>query len=415
MTEMTIPRAWTHGEDCPVGGLAVHELFLAHARRDPDALAVRQWDTRLTYRQLAATASALAERLSEAGLRRGAPVGICMRRTPWLTASMLGVLMAGGAFVPLDLDQPVQRLRTICLDAKIEIALVDGAGRQRLAGVVGTLVTAGESGSSEAVPAGARPVGWDDPAYIMYTSGSTGRPKGVVVSHRNLAAFAAAANRYLGDSPGYRQAGFAAVGFDVSVYEFVAPLVYGASLHLVSEAERADAGRLQRFLEEHRVTRAFLPPVLLPLLDPDRLPALRDVIVGGEPCDPRQVGRWAVRGSRRFHNWYGPTEATVAVLGIELDGRWDKPLPIGRPLPGCRVYVLDEDLSVCPPGRTGELYIGGPQVAQGYVGGASENARFVTGLGLDTDGDGGAGTLYRTGDRRRVVSRPCRPAGEDPR
>jgi amino acid adenylation domain-containing protein len=401
----TTPRAWFHGDRCHVPELAVHELFLQRARRDPDALAVRQWDKRISYEQLASQSAALAGRLKAAGVGRGNRVGIGMRRTPWLPSSELAVLMAGGAFVPLDLDQPADRLKTIVDDAGIRVGLVDGDGGERLAGVVDELLFVDSpSGGAladrvdEIARCDVTPVGPDDIAYIMYTSGSTGRPRGVMVSHRNLRSFAAAISQHLGDDSRYRLAAFAAVGFDVSVYEFFTTLAQGASLHLVSETERADPERLQRFLQAHRVTRVLLPPVLLPLLDPDRLPGIRDLMVGGEACDPRQVGRWAVPGQRRFFNWYGPTEATVAVTGAELTGHWDKPLPLGRPLPGCSIYLLDKDMRICAPGQPGELYVGGPQVASGYVSGPG-NERFVPDPFRDPASAGeAAGLLYRTGD-----------------
>jgi len=402
MADAAIARSWTHGDRSHAPFRAVHELFLQQAQRDPDALALRQWDERLTYQQLANAAAELAGRLREAGVVSGSRVGICMRRTLWLPVSELAVLMARGAFVPLDLDQPAERLRAIAEHAGIEVALVDTDGGEVLAGVVDRLIGLESSGTD--APSAARaefgPAALDDAAYVMYTSGSTGRPKGVMVSHGNLSAFAVAANQHLGGATGYRLAAFAAVGFDVSVFEFFASLVCGASIHLVSEAERADTERLQRFLEAHRVTRVFLPPVLFALLDPGRLPSLREVIAGGEPCDPRQVERWAVPGRRRFYNWYGPTETTVAVIGTELSGRWDRPLPLGRPLPGCRAYILDQDMVMCAAGQPGELFIGGPQVSLGYVSSPQENAeRFVP----DPFGEfpalpGERGILYRTGD-----------------
>jgi amino acid adenylation domain-containing protein len=402
MTELMVPRAWIDGEECHVPDLAVHELFLVQARRDPEAIAVRQWSKRLSYGKLAAIATGLARSLLAAGMAPGDRVGICMRRFPLLPASEIGVLLAHGTFVPLDPDQPAQRLRTIVEDAAIDIALVDSEGERILSEVVGRLINAGSPGAAAASRGDGElgRVDADDLAYIMYTSGSTGRPKGVMVSHGNLTAFTTAANQSLGGPFNYRQAAFAAIGFDVAVYEFFTPLICGASIQIVPEAERADANRLQRFLEVHQTTRVFLPPVLTPLLDPERLPYLREVIVGGEACDPRQVERWAAPGLRKFYNWYGPTEATVAVLGIELDGSWDRPLPLGRPLPGSSVYILDADGQICPPGVAGELFLGGRQVTRGYVSSPQNEAdRYVPDPFTDSVPRAGVRrVLYRTGD-----------------
>jgi amino acid adenylation domain-containing protein len=399
MTELVVPRDWIDGEECHVPDLAVHELFLLQARRNPGAIALRQWSKRLSYGKLAATSTKLARSLLAMGMAPGDRVGICMRRSPQLPASEMGVLLTHGTFVPLDPDQPAQRLRAIVEDAAIDIALVDSEGERMLTGVVGRLINVGAPGAAVMGRGDLKVsrVNANDLAYIMYTSGSTGRPKGVMVSHKNLAAFIAAANQCLGGPFNYRQAAFAAIGFDVAVYEFFTPLVCGASIQLVPEAERADANRLQRFLEVHQTTRVFLPPVLTPLLDPDRLPCLREVIVGGEACDPRQVERWASPGVRKFYNWYGPTETTIAVLGVELDGSWSRPLPLGRPLPGSSVYIVDAEGQICPPRVVGELLIGGPQVTQGYVNSPRDRAhRYVP--DLFTPGTGAGHILYRTGD-----------------
>ncbi len=402
MTEVTIPRAWIDGDACHVPGFAVHELIRFQARRNPDAIAIEQWDQLLTYQQFTDAAQALADRLRAAGAGPGSRIAICVRRTPWLPVSEVAVLMAGCAFVPLDPDHPAHRLRAIAQDAGAEIVLADTASESLLRGFAGQVINVEmpADGDRMGVSDAPEPVSLDDVAYIMYTSGSTGRPKGVMISHRNLTAFVTAVNQHLGDEI-YQLAAFAAVGFDVSVFEFFAPLTCGSSIQLVAEAERADAELLQRFLETHKSSHAFLAPAVLPLLDPDRLTSLRAVMVGGEACDPRQVGRWAIPGVRRFYNWYGPTEATVAVVGTELSGSWDKPLPIGRPLPGCSVYVLDEDFAVCPPGVAGELFAGGPQVGLGYVANPQETAeRFVPDPYDDDQGPEAREPrkLYRTGD-----------------
>jgi len=401
-------RDWTNGEPCTVPGLPVHEMFRLQARRCPEALALRQWQERLTYCEVEERATALVARLASSGVRIGTRVGICMRRGLWLPIAELAVLMSGGAFVPLDPDQPAQRLRGIVADAGIEIAVTDGTGAELLPGSVDRIVVERLRNHDGQPPPVAEPeLGRNAIAYVMYTSGSTGQPKGVMVSHRNLAAFVTAINQHLGEAPGYELAAFAAVGFDVSVFEFFAPLSHGSALHLVPDAERADADLLQNFLEEHQSSHAFLPPALLPLLNPGRLGDLRSLIVGGEACDPRQVGRWTTNG-RRFYNWYGPTEATVAVVGTELHGDWERALPIGRPLPGSRIYIVDDQMKLCAPGETGELLVGGPQVSLGYVARPEETAiRFVpdpfqAGSGADTEAEpGGPQMLYRTGDLAR--------------
>ncbi|MEV4899182.1 AMP-binding protein, partial [Nonomuraea sp. NPDC055795] len=341
----------------------LHDLVLAQAGRTPDATAVRQGDRDLTYRELVSAAATLAHRLRELGAGPEARIGICHRRTPDLLVCVLGVLMSGGAYVPLDPSHPRRRLSGIVEDAGITTVVADATGAERLAGLPVRLEAVPRPGDGEP-PARVTPSG--AAAYVLYTSGSTGRPKGVVVSHDSAVSFVRMAGEVFGLDAGCRSIGFAALGFDVSVLDVFAPLARGGSVMFIPEEDRVDPVRLQRFLERHQVTWGTIPPALLPLLEPDRLPWLRDLLTAGEPAGPEQVARWST-GGRRFFNWYGPTETTVCVVGTELGGVWDRPLPIGYALPGCRAYILDDLLRPCPPGTPGELCIGGPQLARGYL------------------------------------------------
>ncbi|MEV0315074.1 amino acid adenylation domain-containing protein [Nonomuraea fuscirosea] len=403
----------------------LHDLVLAQAGRTPDATAVRQGDRSLTYRELVTAAAELAHRLRGLGAGPEVRIGICRRRTPDLLVCVLGVLMSGGAYVPLDPSHPRRRLAGIIEDAGITTVVADETGTELLTGLPirletpphptteptpatltapdePTTRTTSGTPAPRVVPAG-RPLTGAAPepgpppgaaAYVLYTSGSTGRPKGVVVSHASAVAFVRMAGEVFGLDAGCRSIGFAALGFDVSVLDVFAPLARGGSVMFVPDEARVDPVLLQRFLERHQVTWGTIPPALLPLLEPDRLPWLRDLLTAGEPAGPEQVARWAT-GGRRFHNWYGPTETTVCVVGTELEGVWDRPLPIGFALPGCRAYILDDLLRPCPPGTPGELCIGGPQLARGYLDRPGLSAeRFVP----DPYGEPGA-RMYRTGDQ----------------
>ncbi|MEV0198798.1 amino acid adenylation domain-containing protein [Nonomuraea sp. NPDC050691] len=370
-------------------------LITAQAAKTPDAPAVRQWDDVLTYAQLVEQARALAGRLRELGVGPETRVGLCARRTPLMPVAVLGVMLAGGAYVPLDPGHPRKRLEEVLEDAGIAVIVVDGRGGELLDGCGRTLVAASDGAAapreSGAVPDDAALP--DNAAYVIYTSGSTGRPKGVVVSHRSAVAFATSTAAHFGLDASCRSVAFSALGFDVSVLDMLAPLTAGGCVQLVPDEDRVDPARLQRFLEAHDVTWGFIPPALLPLVDPARLPCLKDVVTAGEPPGPEQVARWSAHA--RFHNWYGPTESTVCVVGGEFDGVWERPLPIGRPLSGCRAHILDEELNECPPGVPGELFIGGPQVSRGYLGRPGLTAeRFVP----DPFAAEPGARLYRTGD-----------------
>ncbi|WP_242454354.1 non-ribosomal peptide synthetase [Bailinhaonella thermotolerans] len=387
------------------------ELIVAQAARTPGAVAIRQWDTRMTYGALAEAALNLAAELRRRGVGPETRVGVCARRTPLMPVSALGIMLAGGAYVPLDPAHPRDRLTGVIEDAGIGIVVADAPGRALLAGAPAVLLDPSAAPPSPGSPPGPAagsppgatprepygPAGPGNAAYVLYTSGSTGRPKGVVVSHRSAVAFVTMAAESFGLDASCRSIAFSALGFDVSVLDMFAPLTRGGAVQLVPDEDRVDPGRLRRFLREHDVTWGFIPPALLPLLDPRELPELRDLVTAGEPPGPEQVARWAAPG-RRFHNWYGPTETTVCVVGTELTGEWDRPLPIGHALPGCTAHILDEDMRPCPPGVAGELHIGGPQVARGYLNRPGLTAaRFVPD---PFSGEPGA-RLYKTGDQVR--------------
>lgn len=370
----------------------VPDLVVAQARRRPEALAVRQWDERLTYADLVGAAARLAGRLCEVGVGPEVRVGVCLRRRPALVAALLGVHLAGGAYVPLDPDLPARRLEELVADAGLEVVVTDDACRDLLVAPGLRLVDAGE-GDARAAP-GPCPAHPECAAYVLYTSGSTGRPKGVVVTHRSVAAFAAAMAALAGVNGSSRVLAYASIGFDVSVMDILVPLSAGGAAMLVPDADRVDPARLQRFAEAHGVTWGTPPPALLPLLDPGRLPDWRVVTTGAEAPGPEQVERWTA-GGRRFFNCYGPTEATVCVTAFEASGRWDRPLPIGRPYGANRVHVVDAGLRPAPAAEPGEVLIGGPGLARGYLGRPDLTAQaFVP----DPFGPEPGGRLYRTGD-----------------
>ncbi|MFF3436967.1 amino acid adenylation domain-containing protein [Streptosporangium sp. NPDC002721] len=433
-TTAPAPAAWTAGPSHTSPDALLCDLVAAQAARTPSAPAIRQWGTVLTYRELIGAATTLALRLRALGVGPEDRVGLCARRTPLMTVAVLGIMMAGGAYVPLDPAHPRRRLDEVLDDAGVAVVVADGHGRMLLDGCGRPLVepetdsapaavsenTSGTTGeitagtpreslteiaaertgaSPDEIPGipdgitGGGPALPGNAAYVLYTSGSTGRPKGVVVSHASAVAFASAAAAHFGLDGTCRSIAFSALGFDVSVLDMLAPLTVGGCVQLVPDDDRTDPARLQRFLEAHDVTWGFIPPALLPLVDPARLPHLRDLVTAGEPPGPEQVARWSAH--TRFHNWYGPTETTVCVVGTELSGTWERSLPIGYPLRGCRAHVLDEDMRECPVGVPGELYIGGPQVSRGYLGLPGMTAeKFVPD---PFDAVPGA-RLYRTGD-----------------
>ncbi|RZU76664.1 amino acid adenylation domain-containing protein [Micromonospora kangleipakensis] len=375
------------------------DLILAAAARRGPAVAVRQWHEVLSYTELVDRAGALAATLRGHGVGPETRVGICAERRPDLLVAVLGVLLAGGCYVPLDRAHPQRRFREIARDAGLSTVVIDKAGREALSDPDLRLVNIPTEPVGPPPAAVACPARPDNAAYVLYTSGSTGRPKGVVVSHRSVVAHVTAFGAYSGADETCRAFGFAPLGFDASVQDLFIPLVAGGEIALVPDADRVDPVRLQRFAEAHRVTWGCLPAALLPLLDPDRLPHWRTVFTGIESPAPEQVERWtgpADRPTRWFSNGYGPTEATVCVTGYLASGSWDGPVPMGRPLANHRIHLVDADGDLVPPGTPGEVLIGGVGLARGYLGRPALTAeRFVPD---PFSGEPGA-RLYRTGDR----------------
>ncbi len=381
----------TAGPALPFPDRRLPDLVAEHARAAPTAVAIQQGDQSVSYAELAATAAALAATLAQGGGGPEVLVGVCADRTPSLIAALLGVLQAGCAYVPLDPSLPAARLHDIAREAGLAAVVCDPAGEQRMAGAGAPAVPI-PPWTDTAGPPAACPAGGSGAAYVMFTSGSTGRPKGVVIPHEALTEFVTSLAAMAGLDRDSRVLAFASLGFDASVIEILAPLAAGATVALIGAADRADPVRLQRFCRSHRVSAAFIPPAVLPLLDPAELPDLTTVMTGSEAPGPEQVGRWTA-GGRRFLNLFGPTEATVLVTWFEATGDWDRPLPIGAPAANHRVHVVDATLTEVDPGPPGELLVGGPGLARGYLGDPALTARrFVP------DPDTAGGRLYRTGD-----------------
>ncbi|GAA2642784.1 amino acid adenylation domain-containing protein [Streptomyces vastus] len=388
----------TSAHDHPNGMDTLHGLFERQAVATPEAVAVVQEGTVLTYAELSEAACRLAERLRERGARRGGSVGVLLDRSPELVVALLAVLKSGAAYIGLETAYPPRRLGV----------MLDNAG----AALVVTRTDLADRVPTDACPvvlvderAGSRPGGGlprtsarpGDLAYIMYTSGSTGRPKGVMVEHRCVTAFLAGIGSRVGFGPETRTLQFAGITFDATIGEIFGPLTNGGAVVLPPPGADLIGPGLARLLEQERVTTAFLPPSVLGVLPDAELPDLRTLVVGGEVVPPEVVERWG-RG-RDFHVAYGPTETTLIVT--TSDRRLpDRPPPIGHPLPGVEAYVLDADLWPVAPGTVGELFLGGPTVSRGYLGQPGLTADlFVPHPFAEQPG----ARLYRTGDLARVL------------
>ncbi|HEY4455076.1 MAG TPA: amino acid adenylation domain-containing protein [Pseudonocardiaceae bacterium] len=390
-----ITRQWNHAEAAPVPELGLPDLVSAQALRTPDAIAVAVGTEQLSYAALDARVTRLARHLRSLGVRSDVPVAVCLERGPELVISLLGVMRAGGAYLPLDPTYPAERLAYMLRDSTAPILLTQRDLVDRLP-TTAQVVLLDEQWPAIRAEHDETPlpdVPLDGLAYVIYTSGSTGRPKGTMVSHRGIAALAGAQADGLGIGAGSRVLQYASLSFDASLLELIMALPSGAALCLAPRERPLPGPDLVRLLDEQAVTTVMLPPSALAVLPDADLPALRTITAGGEACAEDLVARWA-RG-RRFHNLYGPTEATICTSMAEcLPG---EPVGIGRPIASSSAYVLDAELRPVPAGVPGELYLGGPGLARGYLGRQGLTAsRFVP----DPFGPAGA-RLYRTGDRVR--------------
>ncbi|MEW2501000.1 amino acid adenylation domain-containing protein [Amycolatopsis sp. NPDC047767] len=389
----------------------VHEYFEDQADRTPDAVAVEFEDTTLTYAELDARANRLARQLRAAGVRPDSVVGIALPRGPELMVSLLAVLKAGGAYLPLDTGYPPARIELMLADSRARVVITD-------TGEVGTEVRGALATAPQllcvrrdaAEIAGRRPgrvripVHRRDVAYVIYTSGSTGRPKGVMNEHRGVV------NRLLWMQDAYRLAPGEGVlqktptSFDVSVWELFWPLMTGARCVLAKPGGQGDPEYLARLIVARDVTTVhFVPSMLDAFLAADDLHGcggtLRRIVCSGEELPAGLVDEAARRlpGVGVF-NLYGPTEAAVDVTWHECVPGAGPRVPIGKPIAGVRTYVLDPAGEPVPHGVAGELMLGGIQVARGYHERPALTAeRFVP----DPFGEPGE-RLYRTGDLARV-------------
>ncbi|MER5985206.1 amino acid adenylation domain-containing protein [Streptomyces sp. NPDC001787] len=373
------------------------EEFAAQVRRRPDAEALVCRDRSLDYAELDRRANRLAHALIERGVRPQDPVVVLLGRDIEMTVALFGVAKAGAVYVPMDTSYPRERLAYMFDDIAPAAAVTTGAELPVDRGIPvlrlddpATLASVPDTDPAEA-RAGLTE---DALAYVIYTSGTTGRPKGVGVTHRGVPDLIALQEEVVGVTEHDRYLHFASTGFDVAFWQTMVPLLSGGTSVIAPEEVRVPGDELLDYITEHRVTGVNLLPSFLAAMPDDRT-VDPDVffVVGAERLDPELARRWG-EGRRALFNAYGPTEVTINSTTWHYDPDDTGPLPIGRPDPNVRAYVLDGGLQPAGVGVTGELYLAGPSLARGYLGRpALTAAAFVA----DPFGPPGE-RMYRTGD-----------------
>ncbi|MGI5138015.1 MULTISPECIES: amino acid adenylation domain-containing protein [unclassified Streptomyces] len=390
-------------------GTSLDALFRAAAARTPDAVAVRDGSARLTYAELAGAAREQARLLRAAGVRPGDRVLVGVERSVAEAVAVLGVLWSGAAYVGVEQSATDAHLARIVARARPSAALVgpvagDAARRFR---ALGTEPVAVWEPSWRPTDADGEELAPEDPArlaYVAFTSGSTGEPKGVAVPHRAVIRLVHEAG-FVRLGPGERMLRLSPLAFDASTLEVWGALLTGTTLE-VHPAGLASPTELGAFLREREITVAWLTAGLFRLVEefaPDSLGGLRQLLTGGDVVPHEHTARVLARHPGIVvTNGYGPTENTTFTTthSVSSPDEVDGPLPIGRPVPGTRVYVLDGRRRLLPPGAIGELYAAGAGLADGYLGDADETARSFGEFSPDVPE-----RLYRTGDIVRIDSR----------
>ncbi|WP_190816260.1 non-ribosomal peptide synthetase [Saccharopolyspora pogona] len=371
------------------------ELFEEQVRRTPQNTAVEA-GRKLSYTELNERANRLARLLVSRGVGPERLVALALPRSVDVAVAVLAVVKAGAAYLPVDPDYPAERIAFMLDDAEPALVIADATTADRFPDAELLVLdeqTAGEFPSADLTDADrAHALTTAHPAYVIYTSGSTGKPKGVVVSHAGLTGLVANQRKNFPADEGDRVLQFVSLSFDVSVTELCLSLLSGACL--IVPPRGLSGEELAAFLAEQEITHAFFPSAVLASMPRIELPALRTVVVGGETPADEVVQYWSQ--DRRLVNGYGPTEATVCATASDPlePGR---SIPIGRPIPGARVHVLDAALRPVAPGVVGELYLAGPGLARGYLRRQTVTAERFVADPFDASG----ARMYRTGDLAR--------------
>jgi amino acid adenylation domain-containing protein len=397
-------REWNDTRDERGFEDTVLTLFQRQSRTAPSAIAVQCGDTSLTYAELDERSDRIAGYLQARGAGPETLVGICLDRSVDLLVTLLGVLKAGAAYLPLDPAFPAERLAFMIEDSAAPLIVTETRLRHLLpaatqASIVRLDVEAEAIDAADAT--GERsPADGGDLAYVLYTSGSTGRPKGVQITHRSLANLLLSMQREPGMTASDRLLSVTTLSFDIAGLELFLPLVTGARVCLATREDATDPARLAGLIEAGAITMMQATPATWRMLLEDGWAGRPEltILCGGEAM-PRDLAAQLLPRARTVWNMYGPTETTIWST-VERVSAGDEPVSIGRPIANTEVYVLDRQLQPVPAGMPGELYIGGDGVARGYLNRPDLTAeRFVR----DPFSGRQDARIYRTGDLARFL------------
>ena len=371
------------------------DIFSASARAWPERTALICDGKTWTYRQLDEEAMAQARGLVRSGIGPGDLVGLWMPRGAQVLITQIAIAKSGAAWLPFDSEAPTDRIAVCLADAKAKMLLTAPCHIGRLP-ALGCAVKSPadliDEGDQTVINPHLRGLKPDHTAYVIYTSGSTGVPKGIAITHRNICHYLRAAQSVFGVRSDDIVFQGASIAFDLSMEEIWVPYLTGATLWVATADVLGETDKLIGSLRSARISVMDTVPTLLQMLDGD-LPDLRIIILGGEACPPALIERWS-RSGRRIFNSYGPTETTVVATIAEVFA--GLPVTIGQPIANHSCYVVDESGALAARGQDGELLIGGPGVAPGYLGRADLTAQKF--IANPFPSNGSDPILYRSGD-----------------
>ena len=381
----------------------IHQIFEEQAGRTPEAVAVVFQDQQITYAELNGRANQLAHHLISLGVGPDVLVALCLERSRELVVGIIAILKAGGAYVPLDPTYPKERLGFMLQDSQAAVLLTQQALVEQLPSHAGqTLCVDRHLEMIDAQPVTNPPCSANSEclAYVIYTSGSTGKPKGVMIEHRAVVNSMTWMQRQFDFGPSDSMLQKTPTSFDVSVWEFLAPLLVGGRLVVAPPETHRDAVEIIAMLREHELTTLQLVPSLFRVLAQEAgladCVSLSRVFCGGEAMPHDSARNFLERSSAHLYNLYGPTETCIYSLAWECKRDTEgRTVPIGRPIANTRVYILDRYLNPAPVGVAGELCIAGDGLARGYLNRPELTAeKFV----LDPFSTTPGARMYRTGD-----------------
>lgn len=404
--DRTDMEAWNRGDPTFVDR-TIHELINDQRLKYPDSPSVASWDGSLSYQELLDTASGFANHLSALGVGPETLVPMCMDKSVWMIVTIMSILIAGGAFVPLDPAHPVSRHEEILEETGAKIMLCTPKYQSRYLGKVATVLGVDQrtvkSYQATRASASTRATS-SNVAYSIFTSGSTGRPKGIIIEHRAFTSSTMAYGPIIHLKPGIRVFQFASLTFDAAVMEILGTLIFGGCVCIPSDEERLNdiSGAIRRL----NASWLFCTPSLASIMEPSSVPSLKVIVCGGEMMSHEAMTKWSDKV--HFINAYGPTETSVYATFNPNIGKDRNPANIGKTIPSTHAWIVDPNNHdrLYPVGTVGELALEGPVLAREYLKNPEKTASaFITNPKWAREKAHGTSNrrIYLTGDLARLT------------